>query len=169
MTITIITTGGTIDKIYFDQNSQFQIGEPQIKEVLLEANATFDYEIIPLLRKDSLDLTDEDRQLIYDRVAAVPGRQVVITHGTDTMTVTAAKLSTIPDKVIVMTGAMQPLRFRLTDAVFNIACALTAVQLLTPGVYIAMNGRVFPAGTTRKNPALRRFEEIETPAVTSEE
>lgn len=161
MQITFITTGGTIDKIYFDQLSAFQVGDPQIGEVLSEANVTFTYEIRPLLRKDSLELTDDDRRLIHDAVQQTPTRHVVITHGTDTMALTAACLQDILDKVIVLTGAMQPVRFRLTDAVFNIASAVIAVQLLPDGVYIAMNGQVFPAGHVRKNAARRQFEMID--------
>ncbi len=158
MKITFITTGGTIDKIYFDQTSEFQIGDPQIGEVLKEANVTFEYVIQPLMRKDSLQLTDADRQLIFEAVAAATTRHVVITHGTDTMALTAETLRPIPDKVVVLTGAMQPVRFRLTDAVFNIASAVIAVQLLPDGVYIAMNGHIFEAGHVRKNAARRQFE-----------
>lgn len=161
MQITFITTGGTIDKIYFDQLSTFQVGDPQIGEVLSEANVTFDYEIRPILRKDSLELTDADRDLIHAAVMQTSTRQVVITHGTDTMALTARHLLDIPDKVIVLTGAMQPVRFRLTDAVFNIASAVIAVQLLPDGIYIAMNGQVFPAGHVRKNAARRQFELID--------
>jgi L-asparaginase len=156
--ITIITTGGTIDKIYFDAQSEFHIGEPQVGEVLREAGVTAVYKVIPLLRKDSLELTDEDRQLIYDTIAQAPGHLFVVTHGTDTMTTTAEQLMRIPDKTIVLTGAMQPARFRQTDAVFNIASAITAVQTLPPGVFITMNGRVFQAGNVRKNLAKRCFE-----------
>lgn len=160
MNIKIFTTGGTIDKIYFDAKSQFQIGEPQIGEVLLEANVTIQCDVVPLMRKDSLDLTDEDRRLIHDAIAADPCAHVVVTHGTDTMTVTAQAVRDIPDKTIVFTGSMQPARFRTTDAVFNIASALTAVQLLSPGVYIAMNGRIFEADKVWKNVEAHRFEAV---------
>ncbi len=160
MTIKIITTGGTIDKIYFDQKSQFQVGEPQIIDVLKEANVTFDYDILELLQKDSLDLTDEDRALIRRTVETDPHRHFVVTHGTDTMVQTAQALLGLSGKVIVLTGAMQPARFRHTDAVFNIACAVTAVQLLKEGVYIAMNGRIFDPRKARKNLADHRFEEL---------
>jgi L-asparaginase len=160
MKIKIITTGGTIDKIYFDQKSAFQIGDPQIAEVLKGANVTLDYEIFSLLRKDSLDLTDADRKLIHDTVDADSSRLFVITHGTDTMIQTAQALQDIPGKVIVLTGAMQPARFRMTDAVFNIACAVTAVQLLSDGVYIAMNGRIFQPEKAIKNVEMNRFEDL---------
>ena len=161
MTIKIVTTGGTIDKIYFDLKNEFQVGSPQIVEVLAEANVTLDYEVIQLLRKDSLELTDADRRLIYEAILSDPGRHFVVTHGTDTMLVTAKVLKKINDKVIVLTGAMQPAKFRQTDAVFNIAAAITAVQLLRPGVYIAMNGRIFDPIKTRKNIDQNRFEPVE--------
>ncbi|MFZ7124961.1 MAG: asparaginase domain-containing protein [Desulfobacterales bacterium] len=161
MTITIITTGGTIDKIYFDDLSEFQVGDPQIGTVLKEANVSTPYRIFPLMRKDSLDLTDEDRGRIRDAVIAEPNRRIVITHGTDTMVETAKVLRNISGKVVVLTGAMQPARFRMTDAIFNIASAITAVQLLDPGVYIAMNGCIFDADKVRKNRRKNRFEPIE--------
>lgn len=160
MDIKIFTTGGTIDKIYFDAKSQFQIGEPQIPEVLHEANVTIQCEVVPLMRKDSLEMTDDDRRVIHDAIAADPCDHIVVTHGTDTMTTTACVLQDIPDKAIVFTGSMQPARFRTTDAVYNIASALTAVQLLPPGVYIAMNGRVFEADKVRKNVEAHRFETL---------
>ncbi len=160
MRIKIIATGGTIDKIYFDEKSAFQVGDPQIVEVLKGANVTYEYEIRSLLKKDSLDLTDADRRLIRDAVRADPRRRIVITHGTDTMIETAAVLAGIPDKVVVLTGSMQPARFRVTDAIYNIASAMTAVQLLSDGVYIAMNGRIFDPRRSRKNREENRFEEI---------
>ena len=109
-------------------------------------------------QKDSLDMTDADRADIRQRVATASERYVVITHGTDTMTDTANVLADIPDKVIVLTGAMAPAKFRSSDATFNIGCAIGAVQLAQPGVYIAMNGRVLPAGSVRKNREKGRFE-----------
>jgi len=160
MRITIITTGGTIDKIYFDRKNEFQVGEPQIVDVLREANVTFEYDVVPLLRKDSLDLTDKDRGLVCDTIVSHQNQHFVVTHGTDTMITTARVLQQIRGKTIVLTGAMQPARFRLTDAVFNIASAVTAVQLLPAGVYIAMNGRIFHPEHARKNEKLTRFEEI---------
>jgi L-asparaginase len=161
--IKIITTGGTIDKIYFDAKSEFQVGAPQIGEVLKEANVTLGFEITPLLRKDSLDLTDADRNRIYKAVESSPQNRVIVTHGTDTMITTALVLKKIAHKTIVLTGAMQPAEFRFTDAVFNIACAFTAVQLLPAGVYIAMNGRLFDPAASRKNRDLNRFERRDTP------
>jgi len=158
MKIKIITTGGTIDKIYFDAKSEYQVGDPQIAEVLREANVTITYEIVSLMRKDSLDLTDADRQLIFETINADPAERFVVTHGTDTMIQTARVLQKSVHKVIVMTGAMQPAKFRMTDAIFNIASAITAVQILPSGVYIAMNGRILDPATARKNVARNRFE-----------
>ena len=161
MTLKIITTGGTIDKIYFDAKSEYQVGEPQIGEVLKEANVALEYEIVSLLRKDSLDLTDKDRRLICRTVESVPERHVIVTHGTDTMIDTARELKKVPNKIIVLTGAMQPAKFRFTDAVFNIACAVTAVQLLPVGVHICMNGRIFDPDHIRKNRQINQFEVLD--------
>ncbi|MBW2592881.1 MAG: asparaginase [Deltaproteobacteria bacterium] len=160
MKIKFITTGGTIDKIYFDRKSEFQVGDPQVIDVLKDANVTFEYEVVTLLRKDSLDMTDGDRRLIYKTIESDPDRRIVVTHGTDTMIRTAGILQNISEKTIVLTGAMQPAKFRLTDAIFNIACAITAVQTLPYGVYIAMNGQVFDPGKARKNVAENRFEAL---------
>lgn len=160
MNIHIFTTGGTIDKIYFDAKSEFQIGEPQVAEMLNGVNVTVDFEVTALMREDSLDLTDEDRALIYEAVNTAVSPRIIITHGTDTMTQTADILRPIAGKTIVLTGALQPARFRKSDAIFNIASAFTAVQILPPGVYVAMSGRVFEAGHVRKNVAANRFEPL---------
>ncbi|RLB61454.1 MAG: asparaginase [Deltaproteobacteria bacterium] len=160
MSIEIMTTGGTIDKIYFDNKSSYEIGEPQIGEVLRDANLTIKYWITPLLRKDSLDLTNEDRELIRSMVLESSAERIIITHGTDTMVETAQFLTGIPERTIVLTGSMQPARFRFTDAIYNIASALTAVQLLPTGVWIAMNGELFDPKQTRKNVEMNRFEVI---------
>lgn len=159
MQIKIFTTGGSIDKRYATQESDFVVGPPQIERILRAGNVTFDYEIESLLRKDSLDVTADDRQRIVERVRATPQRRVVITHGTDAMVDTARALASIPDKVIVLTGAMQPAAFRETDAPFNVGCAIAAVQVLPDGVYLAMNGRIFDPQTTRKDVARDRFVE----------
>jgi len=156
--IKIYTTGGTIDKIYFDRKDTYGVGGPAIGEVLKEANAGFAFEIESPFQKDSLDMTDADRQLLYDRICEDPARRVVISHGTDTMIQTARKLAGIADKVIVLTGALSPARFKSSDAVFNIGAAVAAVQLLAPGVYIVMNGSIFDPRHVRKNLALNRFE-----------
>ncbi|MGD8294379.1 MAG: asparaginase domain-containing protein [Desulfobacterales bacterium] len=158
MKVVIFTTGGTIDKIYFDQKSEYHVGDPQAKGVLERANVVLDYEVESIIRKDSLDFTDEDRELIRQKVESTPLERVVITHGTDTMVDTAKVLANISGKTIVMTGSMYPAQFRDSDAVFNIGCAVTAVQILEPGVYIVMNGRIFKPDHVRKNVKLNRFE-----------
>lgn len=104
----IITTGGTIDKIYFDDKSDYQIGDPQIGMILRELGVTFRFNVIPILRKDSLHITDEDRELIRATIAAQPTRHVLVTHGTDSMVQTGQVLRSIADKTIVMTGALSP-------------------------------------------------------------
>jgi L-asparaginase len=154
----IVTTGGTIDKIYFDDKSDYQIGAPQIGEILAQLGVAFRFEVIPILRKDSLHLTDDDRRLVRDAIAQQPQRHVLVTHGTDTMVETAQALSGLGDKVIVLTGALNPARFTGSDAVFNIGCAVGAVQALPAGVWIAMNGRVWDPARVRKNRAANRFE-----------
>lgn len=154
----IVTTGGTIDKIYFDDKSDYQIGDPQIGGILKELGVAFRFTVIPLLRKDSLHLSNDDRELLRAAIAAQPARHVLVTHGTDTMVETAKVLASIEGKTIVLTGALNPARFRGSDAEFNIGCAVGAVQTLPPGVYIAMNGRIWDPRKVRKNVAANRFE-----------
>lgn len=158
MFIQIFTTGGTIDKVYFDALSEYQIGEPMVGELLGQGRVGFEFAIESLLRKDSLEITEADRELLHGRVAACPHEHILITHGTDTMTVTGADLADIEDKVIVLTGAMQPARFRDSDALFNLGLAIGALNCLQPGVYVAMSGRVFPVDQVRKNRLAGRFE-----------
>lgn len=158
----IFTTGGTLDKIYFDAKSDYEVGEPQIGEILREMGAQMPFEITPLMRKDSLEMTAADRDLIRKAVQDCPETHVLITHGTDTMTETGAVLRDIPGKTIVLTGALNPARFRGSDAIFNIGGAIVAAQSLPPGVYIVMNGRVFDAQRVRKNRDQNRFEETQS-------
>ncbi len=154
----IISTGGTIDKLYFDDKSDYQIGEPQIGETLKQMGVGFEFEIDSLMRKDSLHLTEKDRIMIREAVVRSTARHIIITHGTDTMVETAQELKNIPGKTIVLTGALNPARFRDSDAVFNIGCAVGAVQGLPEGVWIAMNGRIWDPSHVRKNSAKNRFE-----------
>ena len=156
----IITTGGTIDKIYFDDKSDYQIGEPQISQILHAMHVAIDIEVTALMRKDSLHIGDKERQLIHATVAAADTRHILITHGTDTMVETGRVLADIPDKTIVLTGALNPARFRDSDAIFNIGCAVGAVQSLPPGVYIAMNGKVWDPAQVRKNRRENCFEPL---------
>jgi L-asparaginase len=161
MRIRVITTGGTIDKVYFDAASTYEVGEPQVGALLRAMNVTFEFVVESLLQKDSLHMTEADRVLVRARVEQAPERLILITHGTDTMTATASHLTGLKDKVIVMTGAMQPARFKDSDALFNLGCAIGALQVLSPGVYIAMNGQVTPADQVKKNRAAGRFERSE--------
>ena len=154
----ILTTGGTIDKVYFDDKSDYQIGEPQISLILHAMNVAFEFEVKAVMRKDSLHLNDEDRLLIRDVILHSESQHVLITHGTDTMVETAAVLSDLTARTIVLTGALNPARFRDSDAVFNIGCAVGAVQSLSPGVYIAMNGKLWNPELVRKNREANCFE-----------
>lgn len=154
----IVTTGGTIDKIYFDAKSDYQVGDPQIGRILSALGVAFRFHVIPLLRKDSLFVDNSDRELMRATIAAQAERCVLVTHGTDSMVETAKVLRTTPDKTIVLTGALNPARFEGSDAEFNIGCAVGAVQSLPPGVYIAMNGRIWDPAKVRKNVEANRFE-----------
>lgn len=161
MKIKLLTVGGTIDKVYFDKKSTYQVGRPTAGDILSEANVGFEYQCEEVLAKDSLDMTDDDRRLVLKRVQADTNRHIIITHGTDTMVETARYIEgKVGDKIVVLTGALQPARFKTSDAVFNIGCAVAAVQALPPGVYIVMNGRIWKPGNVRKNVERERFEEI---------
>ncbi len=158
MSLSIITTGGTIDKIYYDAKSDYKIGEPQVTKILQRAGATLETEIIPVLRKDSLEITEEDRALIRRSAEQAQGDKIVITHGTDTMVQTGLALKGIAGKCIVLVGAMYPAEFRNSDADFNLGAAIAAAQILPEGVYILMNGQVFDPEHCVKNVAESRFE-----------
>ncbi|MFN3580244.1 MAG: asparaginase domain-containing protein [Pseudomonas sp.] len=160
MFIQIFSTGGTLDKVYFDALSEYQIGDPMAPELLQQGRVGVDFAIESLMKKDSLELNDADRDLIRARVSACPHDRILITHGTDTMTVTAAALADVEDKIIVLTGAMQPARFRDSDALFNLGLAVGALNVCRPGVYIAMSGRVFAADGVHKNRLAGRFEQL---------
>ena len=149
--IYVLTTGGTIDKLYFDALSEYKIGESIIARVLDMARVTQPVEISEVLRKDSLELTDADRALIAARVAEAPNRRIVITHGTDTMTVTAAALTETGDKTIVLVGSLAPARFAESDATFNLGMAFATAQVAPPGVYVTMSGTVFRADAVVKD------------------
>lgn len=161
MKLKIFSTGGTIDKIYFDKKSQYEVGDPQAASVLERANVVIEFEVQSILRQDSLDITAEDRRLIRQAVESCPEKHIVITHGTDTMIDTAKALDAIAGKTIVLTGSMYPARFHESDAVFNLGCAVIAAQTLAPGVYIAMNGRIFDPTRSRKNVEMNRFEDLQ--------
>jgi len=158
--LNILTTGGTIDKLYYDDKSDYQIGEPEIGRILRAMNVAFEWEVRALLRKDSLHMNDDDRSLIRQAILASDDQHYLITHGTDTMTETASALGDLGQRVVVMTGALNPARFIDSDAVFNIGCAVGAVQCLPPGIWIAMNGRIWDPSQVRKNRAENRFEPV---------
>ena len=155
----IFTTGGTLDKIYFDALSEFQIGDPVVGSILESMNVGFEFCVDELMRLDSLDMTDQHRQIIQQRVSDSDAEHILIMHGTDGMVETAGWLGEIANKKIIFTGAMQPAAFTDTDAVFNIGCAVGAIQVVEDGVYIAMNGQLFAADKVVKNRAGQRFEE----------
>lgn len=155
--IDIFTTGGTIDKIYFDALSEYHIGPTPLPDILAENNVYVPHRVTQLMRKDSLELTDDDRQAIHDAVAASDADKILVTHGTDTMVQTGMVLADITNKTIVLTGAMQPATLRNSDAEFNVGFALAATQTLPHGVYIAMNGEVFDPATTKKDRDAHRF------------
>ncbi len=149
--ILVLTTGGTIDKIYFDALSDYQVGETVVAKLLEIARVKRPFRIEEVTRKDSLELDDTDRALIRARVAAARESHVVITHGTDTMTQTAKVLADIPGKTVVLAGALAPARFGESDASFNLGMAFATVQVAPPGIYITMSGSVFPADRVVKD------------------
>ena len=154
----ILTTGGTIDKIYFDDKSDYQVGEPQIGRILKELGVVIPFTVVPVLRKDSLHIDADDRAALKAAIEARDESHILITHGTDTMVETAKVLAEIPGKTMVLTGALNPASFRGSDAEFNIGTAVGAVQCLPPGVYIAMNGRIWDPAKVKKNVSANRFE-----------
>jgi L-asparaginase len=153
----IITTGGTIDKLYFDDASEYKIGQPVIGDLLSAFNVAFKFEILSLMKKDSLHMTDDDRDLIKKVIEKSEEKHFLIPHGTDTMVDTAHYLSQIEGKIIVLTGALTPARFQNTDAIFNIGCAIAAVQTLKSGAWVIMNGKVWNPDHVIKNRDENRF------------
>ena len=158
--IAILTTGGTIDKVYFDALSEYHIGDTVVGRLLKLGRVQVPVRISEVMRKDSIDLDDADRAAIASAVRASDARRVIVTHGTDTMTHTAGVLRDIPDKTIVLVGALAPARFAQSDASFNLGMAMAAVQTAGPGVWITMNGRVFAADRVRKDRAANGFVDL---------
>ncbi len=155
--IVVLTTGGTIDKVYFDAKSEFAVGDSVVDDLLHEAHVHHPYRLLEVMRKDSLEITDADRAEIVAAVAGCPERFIVITHGTDTMALTAEALMGVTGKTVVLTGSLAPARFAKSDATFNVGMAFATVQTAAPGVYIVMNGQVFAAGRVRKDTANNVF------------
>jgi len=155
----VFTTGGTIDKVYFDAKSQYEVGEPAVTSILSTMNLAYDYEVVSICRKDSLEMNSDDREALKAAIASTSKTHILVTHGTDTMVETAKYLGRFPDKVIVLCGAMQPAIFKETDGIFNIGTALGVLSCAAPGTYVAMNGRSFNPESVFKNYDTRRFEE----------
>jgi len=159
MDILFIQTGGTIDKDYPKTKNgwAFEINEPAVKRILEKVNCSFNYSIISLLKKDSLEINNEDRLLILNKCKGAKENKIIITHGTDTMNITAKFLKEIKNKTIIVTGAMRPERFSNSDADINLGLAIGAVQSLSKGIYIAMNGLVIPHHKMERNKDTGQF------------
>lgn len=151
MKIHVFCVGGTIDKIYFDAKSKYEVGTPAVAKILSEIAVNLDIKVTSLMAKDSLEMTDADRMTITKAVADCEADKIIITHGTDTMSDTARALANLSNKAIVLTGALAPAIFKDSDAMFNVGGALAAVQALENGVYIVMNGELFDAMNVRKD------------------
>lgn len=160
MSIRIFVTGGTFDKEYDELTGQLYFQDSHLPEMIRLGRANLKLEIRTLMMIDSLQMTDADREIILEQCRSAPESRIVITHGTDTMAETARMLATsIRDKTIVLTGAMVPYKFGSSDGLFNLGSALAFAQTLPAGVYVAMNGRYFPADRVRKNRQTGTFEE----------
>ena len=160
MPIRILVTGGTFDKDYNELTGQLFFKDTHIAEMLRLGRCRVDVTIRTVMMLDSMEITDVDRALIVQNCAQAPEDRIVITHGTDTMTDTAAAIAReMTNKTIVLTGAMIPYAFGSSDGLFNLGSALSFVQILPPGVYVAMNGKCFPWDRVRKNRERGEFEE----------
>src|SRR5579864_2565974 len=158
--IRILITGGTFDKEYDELTGQLYFKDSHLPEMLKLGRCNLKLEVRTLMMIDSLDMSDADRNIILEQCRNAPENRIVITHGTDTMIATARALAaSIPDKTIVLTGAMVPYKFGSSDGLFNLGSALAFAQTLPAGVYIAMNGRCFPANGVHKNRQTGMFEE----------
>ena len=160
--IRIFITGGTFDKEYNELNGQLFFKDTQMHDLLEMGRNKVPVVIRTLMMIDSLDMTAQDRELIVHQCVQCEEDKIIITHGTDTMAITAKVLAAhIKNKTIVLTGAMIPIKFGSSDGLFNMGCAMAFVQSLPPGVYVAMNGRFFNWDNVRKNRQTGIFEEIE--------
>ena len=157
--IRVFVTGGTFDKTYDEIHGRLSFGDTHVPEMLKLGRSRVELTVETLMMIDSLDMTDIDRERIVARCAECLERQIVVTHGTDTMVETArAVAQSIRDKTIVLTGAMIPYAFGSSDGLFNLGSALSFAQVLPPGVYIAMNGQCFLWDRVRKNTTTGVFE-----------
>lgn len=161
MSIRILVTGGTFDKEYDEIRGTLDFGDTHLPEMLRRGRCGVEVEIRTLMMVDSLELSDGDRETIAQNCRRAPEERIVITHGTDTMVETAAALAaSVQGKTVVLTGAMIPYAFGSSDGLFNLGSAISFVQVLPPGVYLAMNGRCFPWNDVRKNRKTGRFESL---------
>jgi len=161
MRIRVLVTGGTFDKEYNELDGKLFFKDTHVHEMLKLGRCKVDVDIRTLMMVDSLEMTDEDRQIILGHCLKAKEEKILITHGTDTMQITAKVLGeAIRDKTIVLTGAMVPYKFGSSDGMFNLGSALAFVQTLPRGVYIAMNGSCFRWDNVRKNKKTGEFEEI---------
>jgi L-asparaginase len=161
MSIRIFVTGGTFDKEYNELTGQLFFKDTHLSEMLVLGRSRLDVDVRTLMMVDSLDMTDMDRELIVEHCMKCETDKIIITHGTDTMQVTAEVLADkVKNKTIVITGAMIPYKFGSSDGLFNLGSAMAFVQSLPAGVYVAMNGKIFKAGNVRKNRQTGEFEEI---------
>lgn len=161
MPVRILVTGGTFDKEYDEITGELYFKDTHMREILELGRSKLEVKIRTLMLIDSLEMTDDDRVVILDNCKRVPENQIVITHGTDTMTVTAKVIADANlEKTIVLTGAMIPYKFGSSDGLFNFGGALAFAQSLPPGVYIAMNGRYFDWDKVEKNKKTGVFEEL---------
>ncbi len=161
MPIRLFVTGGTFDKEYDEIEGKLYFKDTHVKEMLTRARSRLGIELRTIMMVDSLEMSDADRELILKHCVTAEEKKILITHGTDTMEVTAQLLGeAIRDKTIVLTGAMVPYKFGSSDGLFNLGSALAFVQTLPPGVYVAMNGRFFPWDRVRKNRKTGEFEEV---------
>ena len=159
--IRLFVTGGTFDKEYDEIHGSLEFRDTHLPEMLQMARSRLDVRVRTLMMVDSLDMTDADRDLIASNCRDAPEANIVITHGTDTMVMTARVLATsVPGKTVVLTGAMIPIAFGSSDGLFNLGGALSVAQALPPGVYVAMNGRVFDWDNVEKNRDTGVFEAL---------
>lgn len=161
MSIRIFITGGTFDKEYNELNGELYFKDTHMSDLLEMGRCRVPVEIRTLMMVDSLEMTDEDRQLIVHQCNNCEENRIVITHGTDTMADTAKVLAQkVIGKTVILTGAMIPIKFGSSDGLFNLGSALAFAQTLPPGVYVAMNGRYFNWDNVRKNKQTGVFEEV---------
>jgi L-asparaginase len=161
MAIRIFVTGGTFDKEYNEITGQLFFKETHLPEMITRSRVTPAVTVSTLMMIDSLDMTANERIMIAGQCNSITETKIIITHGTDTMAVTAAVLAEkVKGKTIVLTGAMIPYKFGSSDGFFNLGCALAFVQSLPSGVYVVMNGRYFNWDNVRKNRQTGQFEEL---------